>query len=90
MTLTDDVTASCTLSNVTVTAPATFSSSNPQIDLDVSKTVSTTSVDSGDSATYTITITNNGSDNATGVQVSDQLPAGVSYVSDTPSQGTYT
>jgi uncharacterized repeat protein (TIGR01451 family) len=42
----------------------------------------------GNNLTYTITITNNGPEAATGVAVADTLPAGVSYVSATPSQGS--
>ncbi len=38
--------------------------------------------------TYTITITNNGPTNATGVFVTNTLPAGVAVLSSTPSQGT--
>lgn len=87
--LTDGTTASCTLNNITVTAPTTCSNATPQIDLQVSKTVSPSSVNSGEQATYTITVVNNGADNATNVQVTEQLPNGLSYVSDNPSQGTY-
>ena len=39
--------------------------------------------------TFTVTLTNNGPDTATGVQVTDLLPAGLSFVSATPSQGSY-
>ena len=43
----------------------------------------------GDTITYTVTLSNNGPNTATGVQVTDLLPAGLSFVSATPSQGTY-
>ncbi|HUF10186.1 MAG TPA: IPTL-CTERM sorting domain-containing protein [Rhodothermales bacterium] len=38
--------------------------------------------------TYSIAVTNNGPDSATGVTVTDGLPAGTSFVSATPSQGS--
>lgn len=38
---------------------------------------------------YTILVKNSGPDTATGVQVIDSLPAGVTFVSATASQGTY-
>ena len=43
----------------------------------------------GDQITFTVTLTNDGPDAATGVQVTDLLPAGLTFVSATPSQGTY-
>jgi len=44
-------------------------------------------VEVGDTVTYTITITNNGPDDATDVSVVDFLPEGVSLVSDSITEG---
>ena len=44
----------------------------------------------GTNVTFTITATNLGPNAATGVQVRDLLPPGLTFVSATPSQGTYT
>ena len=60
-----------------------------QSDLALAKTVSNAAPNVGDTITYTVTLSNNGPDAATGVQVTDLLPAGVTFVSATPSQGTY-
>ena len=43
----------------------------------------------GDTVTFTITLSDNGPNTATNVQVTDLLPAGLSLVSATPSQGSY-
>ena len=61
-------------------------------DLSVAKTVSADPVYSGNTFTYTVTITNNGDANATGISLTDQLPqlpVAVEYVSYVASQGTY-
>jgi uncharacterized repeat protein (TIGR01451 family) len=42
----------------------------------------------GSTVEFTITATNNGPDNATELKVHDELPAGLTYVSDTPEVGT--
>jgi uncharacterized repeat protein (TIGR01451 family) len=44
----------------------------------------------GGNATFTILITNNGPGLALGTMVTDTLPAGTTFVSATPSQGTCT
>ncbi len=60
-----------------------------QADLGLTKTVDDSTPNVGDTITYTITLTNSGPDEATGVQALDPLSAGLSFVSDTTSQGTY-
>jgi len=60
-----------------------------QADLAISKTISNAAPNVGDTITYTIAVSDNGPNNASNVQVSDVLPAGLSFVSATPSQGTY-
>jgi uncharacterized repeat protein (TIGR01451 family) len=59
-------------------------------DLAVAKVVSDATPNVSDQITFTVTLTNSGPDAATGVQVTDLLPAGLAFVSATPSQGTYT
>ncbi|CAM3446471.1 PKD domain-containing protein [Flavobacterium chungbukense] len=51
-------------------------------DLSLQKTVSPTAVSINDNVIFTIRVTNSGPNNATGITVSDQLPAGYTYVSD--------
>ena len=43
----------------------------------------------GDSVTYVITVTNNGTAQATGVSLTDQLPAGITFTGASVSQGSY-
>jgi uncharacterized repeat protein (TIGR01451 family) len=63
---------------------------NPQqADLELTKTVNNPTPNVGDTVTFIVTLTNNGPATATGVQVTDQLPAGLTFVSATPSQGSY-
>ncbi|MFD2564890.1 T9SS type B sorting domain-containing protein, partial [Aquimarina rubra] len=62
---------------------------NNEVDLVVAKTVDNATPDEGGMVNYTITVTNNGPAQATTVSITDQLPVGVTYVSDTPSQGSY-
>ena len=57
-------------------------------DLAITKTTNVTQAQTGNTINYTITVTNNGPDAATNVIVNDDLPAGLQFVSATPSQGS--
>jgi uncharacterized repeat protein (TIGR01451 family) len=58
-------------------------------DLSVTKTVDKSTANVGDTLTYTIGIINNGPDNATGVNVKDILPSGLTFISATSTVGSY-
>ena len=60
----------------------------PASDLEIIKTVDNPTPQYLDTITYTITIHNNGPDNATGVTSTDILPTGLQYISD-DSNGSY-
>ncbi|GAB4424824.1 MAG: hypothetical protein Fur0044_22880 [Anaerolineae bacterium] len=57
---------------------------DPVTDLTITKTDFPDSVTAGTSLTYTLNITNNGPSGATGVVVTDTLPANVTFVSASP------
>jgi|GEM_PF-6084488 len=62
------------------------------VDVELTKTVNASIVDSGDLVTWTIGVSNNAATAdiaATGVTVTDLLPAGVTFVSATPTDGTF-
>ncbi|HEX8710071.1 MAG TPA: Calx-beta domain-containing protein, partial [Pyrinomonadaceae bacterium] len=67
---------------------ASVSAGVAQADLSLTKTVNNPTPNVGGSVTFTITVSNAGPQAATGVQVKDQLPAGLTYVSDNAS-GAY-
>ena len=69
--------------NVCLVTPA------DQSDLLVTKTASPVQVSAGDPLTYTITITNLGPSSASQVLVTDTLPAQVTFISASASQGSY-
>jgi uncharacterized repeat protein (TIGR01451 family) len=68
---------------------ATVLTSDPVIDLSVTKAVDPGTANVGDEVTYTVTVTNDGPSAATGVVVEDQLPGGVAHVSHEASAGTW-
>lgn len=59
-------------------------------DISVTKTVSPTSITPPGDLTYTVTVNNAGPNTATGVTVTDTLPAQLSFVSAAASQGVCT
>lgn len=77
-------TSPCPVSTADVTVIITAST-----DLSITKTISNSSPDFGSNVTFTITATNNGLSPATGVSVTDLLPSGYTFVSATPSTGSY-
>jgi uncharacterized repeat protein (TIGR01451 family) len=62
---------------------------HPLADLAIAKTASNPTPSVGDTITYIVTASDNGPDDATGVIVTDPLPAGLTFVSDTASEGSY-
>ncbi len=62
----------------------------PSIDLSLTKTIDVQRPNVGDEVIYTVTLTNSGDDQATGVVVRDQLPVGLTLITATESSGVYT
>lgn len=60
----------------------------PNVDLTIDKTASATSINVGDTVTFTVTVTNNGPLAATTVLSGDTMPTGLTFASATTSQGT--
>ncbi|PWH14074.1 MAG: hypothetical protein DDG59_13475 [Anaerolineae bacterium] len=58
-------------------------------DLEVLKTVDRSNPAEGESVTYTITVTNKGPNDASGITISDLLPASLTYQSHSTNNGTY-
>ncbi|MEP7284391.1 MAG: hypothetical protein ABI947_01325 [Chloroflexota bacterium] len=58
-------------------------------DLMVSNTVSNAAPQEGSTITYTVTATNIGASSATGIQITDLLPAGLTFIAAAPGPGSY-
>jgi uncharacterized repeat protein (TIGR01451 family) len=56
--------------------------------LTLSKTTTSTTVTTGETISYTITVTNTGPDPATGVTITDTIPANTTFISAIPTQGS--
>ncbi len=74
--------------NAGITASATVVVANTRADLVVTSTPSATQLTVGANVTYVIAVKNNGPSNATSVRLVDGLPAELTLVSATASQGS--
>jgi len=63
--------------------------SDNSADLELTKTVDASNVVSGQQATFTLHVINNGPDTAQNLVVTDALPTGLTYVSSTATVGDY-
>jgi len=61
----------------------------PSTDLSVAKVVDTERPSIGETINFTITVTNNGDDDASNIVIEEQLPDGYEYVSHVASEGSY-
>ena len=58
-----------------------------RVDLSVTKSVDVAAPNEGQAITYAVVVSNAGPDAATGVEITDALPVGVTYQSATTTQG---
>jgi len=69
---------------------SSFATVTPNVlDLAIAKIVDDATPDRNQNVTFTVTVTNGSQINATNVVITDALPAGLTFVSATPSTGTY-
>ena len=73
-------------SNNSVTLPTSLIT---DADVDVTKSMPTTTVHVGDVIAVTIDLVNHGPNQARGIEITDNLPAGLDFVSATATQGSY-
>jgi uncharacterized repeat protein (TIGR01451 family) len=59
------------------------------VDLELTQSVNKTNPKVGDNVTFTLTLGNKGSSIASGIKITDILPAGLSYISSNPTQGGF-
>ncbi len=72
--------------NPDVCSDVNFTVRAPDVKLSMDKTVDNENPRLDESVTYTLLVTNNGTDTAHGVTVEDTLPAEVSYISSSPDE----
>jgi uncharacterized repeat protein (TIGR01451 family) len=73
--------------NTNITATTTVAATG-NADMSVSMTGTPSTVNQGDTLTYTISVSNNGPNQATNVTLTDALPSGVTYASVSTTAGT--
>jgi uncharacterized repeat protein (TIGR01451 family) len=85
-------TVTCTLTNTSAAPPPPPPppAPAPKIDLQITKSAAPNPVTVGNQVTWTMVVTNNGPNNATGVTAADPVPAGMTFVSVATTQGTCT
>ena len=83
-------TVTCTLTNTSAAPPPPPPPPPPapKVDIQITKTATPNPATLGHQVTWTMVVTNNGPNNATGVTVADPVPAGMTFVSVTTSRGT--
>ena len=79
MTLVAGSTVSCGITNTELGMPI----------LTQDKAVNAATAHEGDTLTYTMTVGNTGTADASGVTATETLPGGITFVSATPSTGTF-
>lgn len=76
-------------SDVVLLNAVLLSASTNIADLELSKTVNNATPSEGQTIAYSLNLFNRGVNTATGIQVKDLLPAGVTFVSASANSGTY-